>query len=52
MKRESKDTATKMSDLRNGQASNGETRNNVRLEEFGAVIRTPIKNGKDTLSSQ
>lgn len=36
--------------LRNGQASNCEAGNNIRFEEFKAVIRTPLKNREYILS--
>jgi len=42
----------KWRNLWDGQASNSEARNKIRLEEFEAVLRTPLKNREEILSSK
>lgn len=38
--------------LWDGQASNGETRDSIRLEELQGVLRAPLKDWEEVLESQ
>jgi hypothetical protein len=38
--------------LRNGEASNGETRDDIRTEKGEIIVRTPLENGEEKLKGK